>query len=45
VRVDVIQPSGETISTSADYDPSVGIIASQISETVKVLFDGEVVLG
>jgi diaminopimelate epimerase/ribosomal protein S18 acetylase RimI-like enzyme len=45
VRVDVIQPSGETISTSADYDPSVGIIASQISGTVKVLFDGEVVLG
>lgn len=44
VRVDVIQPSGETISTSANYDPSVGVTASQISGTVKMLFDGEVML-
>jgi histidine racemase len=44
VRVDVVQPSGKTISTSADYIPGVGIIGSRISGTVQILFDGEVAL-
>lgn len=44
LAVDVIQPSGETISTSAAYDPDVGVSGSQISGEVKTLFDGEVKL-
>jgi len=44
IQTDVIQPSGETILTSADYDPNTGVTASSIAGTVKVLFDGGVTL-
>ena len=41
IRLPVVQPSGEVISTEADYDPKIGrVVSTAISGTVKLLYDG-----